>query len=165
MIIYQELESGSNKNHFQWAQIDDQDFDFREVTHWTRTRKQFDLIFSILCSQVFEISPSFPSSHHNVAGCRFRAAASCHRRGVPSLPRPLVLAVSPSSGLGAEAAAGESVCPEHTLLRLLQLHPRQSGQCPGDLWPLRWDTPLLIHWSRNRWVTASKVVRNHLCDI
>jgi len=96
-----------------------------------------------------------PTSFHgsspvtDVARGRLRAAASRPPpRGVRSLSRQSRRAVPRCP----EAAAAkrrrrrrESVCQEHTLLRVLPVHPRQSPQRPVDLWPLRRHTPVPLH--------------------
>lgn len=87
----------------------------------------------------------------NVAHGFFCPAASCHRDGIQPLSCQSCRAVPSSSDLGTEAGARNSVCEEHSRLRVLQMHPWQSWQRPGDLWPLCWHTPLpphqSTHWS------------------
>lgn len=104
----------------------------------------------------------------DVAGCRFHPAAPCRPRGVHRLWRQGCGSVPPTYVLAAEADARESVREEHPCLRLLQLHPRQSGQRPGDLWPLQPQAPAPMHQptggSVYRWTSlgSGRFQDNHL---
>lgn len=102
-----------------------------------------------LTNHIFSFSHySLPHTIWHVAHGNLHPPVSRHHRGIQSVRWRYHSSVSSSRSLDALcAAAEESVCEKHPCICVLQLHPWESWQRVGDLWPLCQHTPVSLHLS------------------